>query len=202
MLAKWAIKNCTNTKTKCILQTLLLLFCITSTECCDSVLFFSSFRSFLPPYLCLPSSVLAQPCVSFSRSRLVQSIYSADTNSHHQQLSKHGPAGPPGEVQHICRSDSSGCISLPVPSALDIYIFPECVRSWSGERVIPGPLHSLHPHAALWIFCSWWKLAARGCGAFFWNKITASTARKSVCSLRFLGEPGSDVPGAPACCWW
>lgn len=142
---------------KCIFHThsLLLLFCITCTECCDSVLFFSCSHSFLPPCPYLSPALIAQPCVSLSRSHPVQSICSADTNSHQQQHSKHGLAGPPREVQRVCCSGGSGCISLPIPSALDIYIFPECVCSWSGERIIPGPLHSPHPHAAQWILCSW-----------------------------------------------
>lgn len=153
----------------------------------------------LPPpsslYAPLPSRS-AQPCVSSSRSLLDQFILCADTNSHQQQLPKHG------EEQLICRTGASGCVGLPVPPALVLYILPEFICSWSGERVISGPLHRPHPRAAPSLPWSRWELVARGCGASFWNKITASTARKSVCSLRFLGEPGSDVPGAPARCRW
>lgn len=214
MLAKWIIKNSDgnlwdysvwcwheNVLSKLIVCCFCFASLVLNVATHGFVWFFScSLHPSIFPSL--PSSPLAQPCVSSSRSRPVQSIYCADANSHQHQLGKHGLAGPPGEAQHIGRTDGSGCVSLPVPPALVIYILPECICSWSGERIISGPLHSPRPHAALWILCSRWNLAARGCGASFWSKITAPTARKPVCSLRFLGEPGSDVPGAPACCRW
>lgn len=58
----------------------------------------------------------------------LQQIYCADTNSHQHQPGKHGLAGPLGDVQHICRIDGSGCVSLPVPPALVIYILPERIH--------------------------------------------------------------------------